>query len=55
MLVAAIVGMDNRSTMDLDATLRELPLTEDAIIKQQTDFGLEQEAIDLYTIFSIIN
>ena len=28
-LVAAIVGMDIRSTMDLDATLRELPLTEE--------------------------
>lgn len=31
MLVAAIVGMDARSTMDLDATLRGLPLTEESI------------------------
>jgi len=31
MLVAAIVGMDIRSTMDLDATLRGLPLTEENI------------------------
>lgn len=30
-LVAAIVGLDTRSTMDLDATLRNLPLTEDQI------------------------
>lgn len=30
-LIAAIVGMDARSTMDLDATLRGLPLTEDSI------------------------
>lgn len=28
MLIAAIVGLDTRSTMDLDTTLRNLPLTE---------------------------
>ena len=33
MLVAAIVGLDNRATMDLDATLKNLPLTPDAIRK----------------------
>ena len=31
MLVAAIVGLDNRATMDMDATLRNLPLTPEAI------------------------
>ena len=31
MLVAAIVGMDARSTMDLDATIRGIPLTEESI------------------------
>jgi hypothetical protein len=31
MLVAAIVGLDNRATMDLDTTLNNLPLTPDAI------------------------
>ncbi len=31
MLVAAIVGLDNRTTMDLDATLKNLPLTPEAI------------------------
>ena len=31
MLVAAIVGLDNRATMDLDTTLKNLPLTPDAI------------------------
>ena len=31
MLVAAIVGMDTRSTMDLDTTLRHLPLSEQQI------------------------
>lgn len=31
MLVAAIVGLDNRATMDLDTTLKSLPLTPEAI------------------------
>lgn len=31
MLVAAIVGLDNRATMDLEATLKDLPLTPEAI------------------------
>jgi predicted nucleotidyltransferase component of viral defense system len=29
MLIAAIIGLDKRSTMDLDATLRRLPLSEE--------------------------
>ena len=33
MLIAAIVGIDFRSTMDLDATVRGLPLTEESIHK----------------------
>ena len=31
MLVAALVGLDNRATMDLDTTLKNLPLTPEAI------------------------
>ena len=31
MLVAATVGLDNRATMDLDTTLKNLPLTPEAI------------------------
>ena len=31
MLVAAMVGLDNRATMDLDTTLKNLPLTPDTI------------------------
>lgn len=31
MLVAAIVGLDNRATMDLDTTLKSLPLTPETI------------------------
>lgn len=29
MLIAAIVGLDTRTTMDLDTTLRSIPLTEE--------------------------
>lgn len=32
MLVAALVGLDTRSTMDLDTTLRNLPLDKDQIM-----------------------
>ena len=31
MLVAAIVGLNNRATMDLDTTLKNHPLTPDAV------------------------
>jgi predicted nucleotidyltransferase component of viral defense system len=31
MLVAALIGLDARSTMDLDTTIRNLPLTEESI------------------------
>lgn len=37
MLVAAIVGLDNRATMDLDATLKNIPLNESEIIKALTE------------------
>ena len=33
MLIAAIVGLDTRSTMDLDTTLRGLPLTEEKVLE----------------------
>ena len=32
MLVAAIIGLDNRATMDLDTTLKNLPLKPDVIL-----------------------
>ena len=32
MLIAAIVGLGTRSTMDLDTTLKGLPLTEEKIL-----------------------
>lgn len=33
MLIAAIVGLDTRSTMDLDMTLKNLPLTEEKVVE----------------------
>lgn len=32
-LIAAIVGLDTRSTMDLDTTLKNLPLTEEKVVE----------------------
>jgi predicted nucleotidyltransferase component of viral defense system len=32
MLIAAVVGLNSRATMDMDATLREYPLTEESIL-----------------------
>ena len=37
MLIASIVGLDTRSTMDLDTTLRNLPLTEEQVLKAIND------------------
>lgn len=33
MLIASIVGLDTRATMDLDTTLKDLPLTEGKIVE----------------------
>ena len=35
-LIAALVGLDTRSTMDLDTTLRNLPLTKEQITEALT-------------------
>ena len=48
MLIAAIVGLDTRSTMDLDTTLRNLPLTEKQItsaIENVCEIDLEDDVI----------
>jgi len=59
MLVAAIVGLDTRSTMDLDATLRDLTLTEIDIrqaIHRICDIGLDDEvSFHIVSIESIRN
>ena len=47
-LVAAMVGLDNRSTMDVDATLKHLPLNEDnarKIVEETTAIHIEDGMI----------
>ncbi len=39
MLIAAIVGLDTRSTMDLDTTLKGLPLTEEKVLEAVDHIG----------------
>ncbi len=39
MLIAAIVGLDTRTTMDLDTTLKNLPLTEDKVFEAVKSVG----------------
>lgn len=48
MLIAAIVGLDTRSTMDLDTTLRNMPLTEEQIstaIRSVCDIHLDDDVV----------
>ena len=40
MLIASLVGIDTRATMDLDATLRNLPLKKEEIEKPLEKFAL---------------
>ena len=37
MLIAALVGIDNRSTMDMDATIKNYPMTIDSLTKAITE------------------
>ena len=54
MLVAAIVGLDTRSTMDLDTTLRNLPLTEKQIMDAIEEIiSIKQEDGVIFIIKSI--
>ena len=48
MLIAAIVGLDTRATMDLDATLKNIPLTEGKVmeaIKEICSIDLNDDVI----------
>ncbi|MCR1840483.1 nucleotidyl transferase AbiEii/AbiGii toxin family protein [Murimonas intestini] len=48
MLIAAIVGLDTRSTMDLDTTLKNLPLTEEKVaeaVKNICSINLEDDVV----------
>lgn len=58
MLIAAIVGLDTRSTMDLDTTLHKTPLTEEKIseavniickINMKDDVVFTVKSIDIST------
>lgn len=57
MLVAALVGIDMRSTMDMDATIKGFPVTEGAlkdafekILSSPVDDGVEMKLIKIETI-----
>ncbi len=56
-LISAIVGLDIRSTMDLDTTLRDFPLTEDKVkeaVMRICEIKLTDEVIfNLVSISSI--
>ena len=56
-LVSAIVGLDNRATMDLDTTLKDFPLEKDLIIealKQICSIPLDDNiSFDIYNISPI--
>ena len=54
MLIAAIVGLDTRSTMDLDTTLRNLPLTEEKIAEAiDTICKIDMQDDVIFTVKSI--
>ncbi len=54
MLIAAIVGLDTRSTMDLDTTLRNLPLTEEKITEAvETISKIDMKDDVIFTVKSI--
>ena len=53
MLIAALVGLDTRSTMDLDTTLQGLPLTEKSILMAIED--ITRIDLDDGVLFSIVS
>lgn len=54
MLVAAVVGLDIRSTMDLDTTLRNLPFTEEHITQAiQNICGMDLEDEVEFNVVSV--
>ena len=54
MLIAAIVGLDIRSTMDLDTTLRDIPLTEEQIAEAFNEIcKIDKDDDVVFTVKSI--
>jgi hypothetical protein len=58
-LVAAMVGLDNRSTLDVDATIKNLPLTEESarkIVEDIVGVGIDDGmAFEIRSIAPIMN
>ncbi|MFT9493997.1 nucleotidyl transferase AbiEii/AbiGii toxin family protein [Anaerosolibacter sp.] len=52
MLIAAIVGIDNRATMDMDATIKNYPLNIESLSKAITDICVVE--IDDHVEFSLL-
>lgn len=49
MLIAAIVGIDNRATMDMDATIKNYPITIDSLTKAITEiYNIEINDDEIY-------
>ncbi|OQB24466.1 MAG: hypothetical protein BWY11_01086 [Firmicutes bacterium ADurb.Bin182] len=56
MLVAAIVGLENRATMDLDTTIKDLPLTPESIkTALQEIIGIDMDDEVTFTIGNILH
>ena len=51
MLVASIVGLDNRATMDMDTTLKNLPLKPEAICNAKSK-ACSADNLPLFKIYS---
>ncbi len=58
-LVAAMVGLDNRSTMNVDATLKNLPLSEESarkVVEEITSIQIEDSmAFEIKSVASIMD
>jgi len=59
-LISALVGLDNRLTMDIDATIKNLHLSEESareivenIIYIDTKDGIAFEIIDMLNVFFV--
>ena len=53
MLIAAIVGLDTRATMDLDTTLKNLPLTEDKMTEVMKNICNRRAEVPQYRELSL--
>lgn len=52
-LIAAMVGLDTRATMDMDVTIKGIPVTEEAVSRMFEEFVIFHLRIMLY-LFSVI-